>query len=50
MYISGKYVKDNVYAPDAISKQIGGMVLIKCMIDEKIIDPISEHSPAVIMN
>jgi lysozyme family protein len=50
MYISGKYIKDNVYSTDAVSKQIGGMVLIKCMIDEKIINPINEQSPAVIMN
>ena len=50
MYISGKYIQDNIYSPGAVSKQIGGLVLIKCMMDEKIIDPISEESPAAIMH
>jgi lysozyme family protein len=47
MYISGKYIKDNVYSTSAVSNQIGGMVLIKCMIDQKIINPITERDPAV---
>jgi lysozyme family protein len=50
MYISGKYIKDNVYSPVAVSNQIGGMVLIKWMILEKIINPINERSPAVTVN
>ena len=49
MYISGKYIKDNVYAPSVVSNQIGGMTLIKFMINEKIINPISEHSSSVVL-
>ena len=47
MYISGKYIADNVFSPSAVSKQIGGLVLIKCMMDKKIINPVSEVGPAV---
>jgi lysozyme family protein len=50
MYISGKYIQDNVFSTNAVSKQIGGLVLIKCMIDKKIIDPISERSSAGVMS
>jgi lysozyme family protein len=49
-YSSGKYVQDNVFSSTAVSKQLGGMVLIKLMIDGKMIESITEESTAAITN
>jgi len=42
-YTSGKYVRDNVFSSTAVSKQVGAMVLIKLMVDGKIIEPLAEE-------
>lgn len=36
-YTKGKYVRDNVWDPDAVSKQCGGAVMFKVLVDEGLI-------------
>ena len=36
-YAKGKYVRDHVWNPDAVSKQCGAAVMLRALIDQKII-------------
>lgn len=48
-YTSGKYVKDGVWSPTAVSRQVGAAVLLRRMAETGAIDLPSHGLPAVVM-
>jgi len=42
-YVKGKYVRDGVWDPEAISKQCGAVVLIKALIERGEVEPLKSY-------